>query len=274
MVINKSGHFLLWYFFSSISFPFFFMKFVLFFPLFFFVAPSLSINSHPRSLLSQTEAICGTFTSPDCCIRAVLSTMLDRHQFLLRCSGLPLSLLPSGCLATLQHHQHVSFTCCCWRWCGACRCCPSPPSTELTSPSRLHLDQSPSPPFCVEETHPLCVLSCTEGQVGPHHHLWHSSIRQAAPEKLSSSSLVGLKLQLLGSICIISEGFSPPSWCLPSPVRLSFLFQSPPSPLPALVAAAWSDRGCAAWKRLHSLLRPALAQVGFLLNSELLRLEL
>ena len=38
----------------------------------------------------------------------------------------------------------------------------------------------------------------------------------------------------------------------------------------ALVAADWSDRGCASWKRLHSLLRPALAQVGFLLNSELI----
>ena len=117
---------------------FVFRNFFLSFPCFFFVAPSLSINSHPRWLLSQTEAICGTFTSPDCCIRAVLSTMLDRHQFLLRCSGLPLSLLPSGCLATLQHHQHVSFTCCCWRWCGACRCCPSPPcllcSMMLLSP--------------------------------------------------------------------------------------------------------------------------------------------
>ena len=129
--------------------------------------------------------------------------------------------LSSFCSFLNRNHHHLSLS----------RQSPSPLSTELTSPSRLHLDQSPSPPFCVEETHPLCVLSCTEGQVGPHHHLWHSSIRQAALEKLSSSSLVGLKLQLLGSICIIGEGFSPPSWCLPSPVRPSFLFQSPPSPL-------------------------------------------
>ena len=172
--------------------------------------------------------------------------------------------LSSFCSFLNRNHHYLSLS----------RQSPSPLSTELTSPSRLHLDQSPSPPFCVEETHPLCVLRCTEGQVGPHHHLWHSSIRQAAPEKLSSSSLVGLKLQLLGSICIIGEGFSPPSWCLPSPMRPSVLFQSPPSPLPALVDAAWSDRGCAAWKRLHSLLRPALAQVGFLLNSELIWLAL